>query len=194
MDSFLNTYKRVSKTTVTLPTERVISYLGLGSSIGDRAAHLRSALQRLNSESTRVTALSSVYESPHLGLAPGDSERYPPHLNCVAQVETSLSPNDLLDSVLEIERAGGRERAERWSPRTIDIDILLYGAVSESSPRLTLPHPGIAKRAFVALPLAELAPQLTLPSGERLAETVLSETIQQQAIRRVAGLALSLAE
>lgn len=179
---------------MTRPAEWVTGYLGLGSSIGERESHLRSALQRLTSEGVRVAAVSSIYESPHLGLAPGDSERYPPHLNCVVEVETTLSPMGLLERVLEIERAGGRERAERWSPRTIDIDILLYGARVESSPRLTLPHPGIAERAFVALPLAELAPDTVLRNGQRLREIVLTDEVQRQAIWRVTGLVLSFGE
>jgi 2-amino-4-hydroxy-6-hydroxymethyldihydropteridine diphosphokinase len=108
----------------------------------------------------------------------------------VAQIETNLSPFALLDFVLDVERAGGRERAERWSPRTIDIDVLLYGGLIESSLRLTLPHPGIGERAFVALPLAEMAPRLTLPNGESIAEIAASEAIRGQAIRRIEGLDL----
>lgn len=151
---------------------------------------MQDALKRLNSDAVRLRAVSSVYESPHLGLSPGDSERYPPHLNCVAEIETHLSPLELLDFVLEVERAGGRERAERWSPRTIDIDILLYEGRVESSSRLTLPHPGIRERAFVALPLAELAPRMRLPNGESMAKIAASETVRRQTIRRIEGLAL----
>ncbi len=171
-----------------------IGYLGLGSSVGDREAHLRTAIQRLKGESVRVKRVSAIYESPHLGLHPSDAERYPPHLNSVIQIETCLSPLELLDRLIEVERAGGRERVERWSPRTIDIDILLLGSHIEQTPRLTLPHPGIAQRAFVVLPLVELSPELVLPNGERLADIALSKTIQGQVIRRVEGVRLLLEE
>ena len=103
-------------------------------------------------------------------------------------------PRRRLRRAARVDGSQGRERVERWSPRTIDIDILLLGSHIEQTPRLTLPHPGIAQRAFVVLPLVELSPELVLPNGERLADIALSKTIQGQVIRRVEGVRLLLEE
>ncbi len=167
--------------------ERVTAYLGLGSSLGDRAAHLREALHRLESADgeVKVCAVSPVYETPHIGLQVGDETKYPPHLNLVARIETSLSPQALLERIHEVEARGGRERTERWGPRTIDIDMLLYGGQEIRTAELTVPHPGIAVRAFVVLPLADLAPDLRLPDGRSVAELRASQPIRSQRIERV---------
>jgi len=165
----------------------VTAYLGLGSSVGDRMAHLRDALSRLESfgSGVQVTAVSPVYQTPHLGLNPGDETRYPPHLNITARIETDLSPEDLLRRIHAVEAAGGRQRTERWGPRTIDIDILLYGDREIQTPTLTLPHPGIAERAFVVVPLADLAPDLHLPDGRPLEVLRSSAAIRSQSIERL---------
>jgi len=162
----------------------VIAYLGLGSSLGDREAHLRQALARLANPNVTITQVSSVYESPHLGLKAGDAEKYPPHYNAVAQLETSLSANELLAHLQAVEELGQRQRTETWGARTIDIDILLYGDSVVQNENLTLPHPGLTKRAFVVLPLAELAPDLTLPDGTRIADTITASAIRSQTIFR----------
>jgi 2-amino-4-hydroxy-6-hydroxymethyldihydropteridine diphosphokinase len=164
----------------------VTAYLGLGSSVGDRQAHLRAALQRLETfgPDLRVAAISPVYQTPHLGLKPGDETRYPPHLNLAAQIETDLSPDALLQRIHAVEAAGGRQRTERWGPRTIDIDILLYGDTEVQTPALTLPHPGIAERAFVVVPLADLAPDLRLPDGRSMETLRSSASIRSQSIER----------
>ncbi|HLJ56395.1 MAG TPA: 2-amino-4-hydroxy-6-hydroxymethyldihydropteridine diphosphokinase [Chthonomonadaceae bacterium] len=156
--------------------------LGLGASLGDRAANLREALRRLADAGVEVRAVSSTYESPHLGLLPGDSERYPAHLNLVAAAETNLSPEALLDRIHEVEAAGGRARSERWGPRTIDIDILDYDGREMRTDRLTLPHPGIAQRAFVAAPLLDLQPDYRLPDGRRLRDRMAEEPLKSQKI------------
>ncbi|MCW3054151.1 MAG: 2-amino-4-hydroxy-6-hydroxymethyldihydropteridinepyrophosphokinae [Chthonomonadales bacterium] len=165
----------------------VTAYLGLGSSVGDRQAHLRDALRRLETLEPRlhVTTVSPIYETPHLGLKPGDETRYPPHLNLVARIETELSPEDLLQRIHGVEEAGGRQRTERWGPRTIDIEILLYGDMVLQTSALTLPHPGIAERAFVVVPLADLAPDLRLPDGRSVAGLRASAAIRSQSIERV---------
>ncbi|MCW3053801.1 MAG: 2-amino-4-hydroxy-6-hydroxymethyldihydropteridinepyrophosphokinae [Chthonomonadales bacterium] len=165
----------------------VTAYLGLGSSVGDRLAHLRDALSRLESfgSGIQVTAVSPVYQTPHLGLKPGDETRYPPHLNLAARIETDLSPEDLLLRIHALEAAGGRQRTERWGPRTIDVDILLYGDREIQTPTLTLPHPGIAERAFVVVPLADLAPDLHLPDGRTLEALRSSAVIRSQSIERL---------
>jgi 2-amino-4-hydroxy-6-hydroxymethyldihydropteridine diphosphokinase len=166
------------------PAIRTIAYLGLGSSLGERAVHLHNALSRLNAPdgSVHVLAVSPLYESPHLGLEPGDATRYPPHLNCVTKIETSLPPETLLERIRAIEAEGGRERSRKWAPRTIDIDILLYGDLTYHSDILIIPHPGLKRRAFVALPLYDLAPDLRLPDGTTLAEIRASPEIQAQQI------------
>ena len=159
-------------------------YLGLGSSLGDRETHLRQALARLANDCVKIPRVSSVYESPHLGLKPEDTENYPAHLNCVAELETSLSASELLSHILSVETAGQRQRSETWGPRTIDIDILLYGENVIKTAELTVPHPGLIKRAFVVLPLAELAPDLTLPDGIAIADIEAKPEIQNQTISR----------
>ncbi len=163
------------------------AYLGLGSSVGDRRAHLRDALHRLETfgPGVQIAAVSPVYQTPHLGLKPGDETRYPPHLNIAARIETDLSPEDLLRRIHAVETAGGRERTERWGPRTIDVDILLYGDRELQTPSLTLPHPGIAERAFVVVPLADLAPDLHLPDGRTLEALQSSAVIRSQSIERL---------
>lgn len=165
----------------------ITAYLGLGSSLGDRSAHLRDALRRLETSGPglRITAVSPVYQTPHLGRKPGDDSRYPPHLNLVARIATDLTPEDLLSRIHAVETEGGRQRAERWGPRTIDVDILLYGEAEIETPTLTLPHSGIAERAFVIVPLSDLAPDLCLPDGRSTAALRRSATICSQSIERV---------
>lgn len=166
--------------------ETVIVYLGLGSSLGERSENLYAALRRLETggPGIHVTAVSPLYESPHLGLLPDDETKYPPHLNCVARIETMLSPQDLLERIRAVENAGGRQRQEKWGPRTIDIDILLYADRTLNTENLIVPHPGLAERAFVVLPLYDLAPDLRLPDGRPLAQLKERETIQKQRITR----------
>ncbi len=170
------------------------AYLGLGSSLGDRREHLRRALRALNAPGAkvRVRAVSPIYESPHLGLQAGDAERFPPHLNCVARIETTLEPLELLAATQAVETLGQRQRDTRWGPRTIDIDILLYGALELRSARLILPHPGLAERAFVVRPLADLAPDLGLPDGRRVGDLAASEAICAQRLERIEGEANDL--
>ena len=124
------------------------AYLGLGSNVGDRAAHLQFALEEL-----RPVRVSGFYETAPLHyLAQGS------FLNCVCEVETERSPWALLDEVRRLEHLRQRERPFPNAPRTLDIDILLYGNFVLRSPRLTIPHPRMGERAFVLAPLAELLP------------------------------------
>ncbi len=137
------------------------AYLGLGSNLGDRRQYLAEAVRRLHAgPGLQVMAVSAVYESSPVGMA-----AQPDFLNLVVQVATSHPPHELLDQCLCIEAALGRERRERWGPRTIDIDVLLYGDVSIADENLTVPHPRMAERSFVLTPLAEIAPGLRL-AGE----------------------------
>lgn len=165
----------------------------MGSSLGRRAETLAQAVDALErrggsgkSEKVRVVAVSPVYESPHMGLEPGDESRYPAHLNLVAQIETTLAPVELLAHIQAVETRLGRQRTVRWGPRTIDIDILLYDGLTFQADVLTLPHPGIARRAFVAVPLADIAPNLRLPSGQIARELAVSEPMRVQTTARYA--------
>lgn len=114
------------------------------------------ALTRL--PETRREAISSLYRTPPMG-PPGQ----PDYINAVAALSTRLTPHRLLDELQAIERAHARVRAERWGPRTLDLDILLFGEERLADARLSVPHPGIAERAFVLLPLCEIAPALSIP-------------------------------
>ena len=162
------------------------AYLGLGSSLGARRSLLQDAVQRLADLKPRleVTGVSPIYEAPHLGLKPEDETRYPAHLNCVVKISTNFTPSELLDWIQAIEEKAGRQRLEKWAPRTLDIDILLYNGLKVQTEELTIPHPGLAERAFVVLPLYDLTPELILPDGSMLAELRRSEVIRKQRITR----------
>jgi 2-amino-4-hydroxy-6-hydroxymethyldihydropteridine diphosphokinase len=132
------------------------AYLALGSNLGDRAAHIRSALAALATHpAVELLGASPLYETPPWGPVPQG-----PYLNACAVVATTLSPRALLDLCLAVERRAGRERTLRWGPRTLDLDILLYGDATIDEPDLRIPHPRMMERAFVLVPLADLAPDL----------------------------------
>ncbi len=145
--------------------ERV--YIGLGSNLADPITQLHSALAALAAlPQTSLATQSSFYASDPLG--PADQPRY---VNAVAALDTELAPLELLDALQRIELEQGRMRkAERWGPRTLDLDILLFGEHRLAEPRLTVPHYHMHARAFVLYPLAEIAPQLRLPDGRDLDE------------------------
>ena len=129
--------------------------IGLGANLGDARAALRSAVQAMAAlPGTRLLRVSSLYRS-----APVDAGG-PDYLNAVAELDTTLAPLELLHALQRIEQAAGRERPYRNAPRTLDLDLLLYGTLRLDSAELTVPHPRMGERAFVLLPLAELAPQL----------------------------------
>ena len=128
------------------------AFLGLGSNLGDRWAHLRRAVAALPD----VVAVSPVYETDPVGGPEGQG----PYLNVVVQLETDLAPRALLELGRRLEREAGRVRAERWGPRTLDVDVLLVGREQVDEPDLQVPHPRMWERAFVLVPLADLAPDL----------------------------------
>lgn len=139
--------------------DTVAAYVGLGSNLNDPAGQLHAAFAELDRiEGTRVIARSAIYRSPPMG--PSDQPHY---LNAVVELETALAPEPLLDELQRIERAHGRVRERHWGPRTLDLDILLYGDRTIASDRLKVPHPGLATRAFVLVPLREIAPELSVP-------------------------------
>ncbi|HTW07271.1 MAG TPA: 2-amino-4-hydroxy-6-hydroxymethyldihydropteridine diphosphokinase [Acidimicrobiales bacterium] len=129
------------------------AFLGLGSNLGDRWAHLQAGVAQLPD----VYALSSVYETEPVGGPP--QGRY---LNLVAELRTEASPHELLTAAREAERAAGRVRTERWGPRSLDVDVLLVGDLVVDTPELKVPHPRLWERGFVMVPLAELAPELVV--------------------------------
>lgn len=128
------------------------AFLGLGSNVGDRWAHLRAAVGALPD----VAAVSPVYETDPVG-GPEDQE---PYLNCVVMLLTDRTPRQLLSLCRELETAAGRVRTERWGPRTLDVDVLLVGDMVVDDPDLQVPHPRMRERPFVLVPLADLAPDL----------------------------------
>ena len=134
------------------------AWLGLGGNLGDVQAAMAAALQQVNdSADAKIVRVSSIYRTP-----PWGKTDQPWFLNCCAEVETSLSPEALLNLCQQVEHAGKRERVERWGPRTIDVDIIAIEGVEQLEQRLTLPHPRARERAFVLLPLAEIAPDVEL--------------------------------
>ena len=137
----------------------VTAYLGLGANLGEREATLAQALNILHEYPTiKITKISSLYETEPMGFT-----EQPTFLNMVAEARTSLNQDGLLAAALAIEQELGRVRTKRWGPRVIDIDVLLYGDLQFHSAALTVPHPRLAERAFVLIPLAEIAPGLVLP-------------------------------
>jgi 2-amino-4-hydroxy-6-hydroxymethyldihydropteridine diphosphokinase len=137
---------------------REIAALGLGGNIGDPMMAMAGALQALDArKDCRVVSVSRLYLTPPWGKT--DQADF---FNCCALVETELHPEELLDLCLALEREMKRVRSERWGPRTLDIDILAYGDLEQKTPALELPHPRMTERAFVMLPLADIAPQMMI--------------------------------
>ena len=146
----------------------VEAYLGLGSNIGDREQQLKEAIERLrHEEGIQVQRVSSVYETKPVGYV-----EQPDFLNLCVQVQTTLAPEILLERCLNIEQALHRVRKERWGPRTMDIDVLLYGDSIIETERLTVPHPRMTERAFVMIPLNEIASQVIEPRSQQAIQSL----------------------
>jgi 2-amino-4-hydroxy-6-hydroxymethyldihydropteridine diphosphokinase len=149
-------------------TNTNLAWVSLGSNLGDRREWLEQALRALHAmPGIRVEAVSSVVETTAMG------PEQPDYLNAVARVETRLSPMALLGVLHGLEDAAGRTRSERWGPRTLDLDLLLFADRVVDTPLLTIPHPGIAERRFVLTPLCELNPELRHPVLDRRVEELL---------------------
>lgn len=154
------------------------AYLALGSNVGDRAAHLREAVRRLDAADLRVTRRSSIYETaPQYVLNQGE------FLNAVVEIETELFPLQLLKRTRRVEQEMGREKLMVNGPRNIDLDILFYGRSVIDTPDLKVPHPRIGERRFVLEPLEEIAPELRHPLTGKTAGQMLA-ALGPQGVRR----------
>ena len=149
--------------------------IGLGSNIGDRVAYMRAAVDGLGEVGT-VEAASSLYETAPIGGPPQD-----PYLNMVVVLGTDLGPAELLERCRAIEDAAGRERPSPAAPRTLDLDLLLYGDISIDEPGLRVPHPRMLGRRFVIEPLLEVRPKASLPDGRSVADYV--DVVAHQEVR-----------
>ncbi len=144
------------------------AYVALGSNLAAPAAQLQRAMDALSQHpNITLQQQSQLYRSP-----PMAGMQQPDYCNAVVAIDTTLPPLALLDALQHIENQQGRERQQRWGARTLDLDLLLYGDQAFAHPRLTVPHYGIAERAFVLIPLFEIAPTLQLPSGTALVSLV----------------------
>jgi 2-amino-4-hydroxy-6-hydroxymethyldihydropteridine diphosphokinase len=146
------------------------AYVGLGSNLGDREGTIRRAVGLVGERpGIDVVAVSTLRETDPVGF-----EDQPRFLNGAVALEVDLTPRALLDELLAVERELGRDRAReaRWGPRTIDLDLLLYGEETVEEPGLTVPHPRLVERQFVLEPLHELEPDLTLPDGRAVRDLV----------------------
>ena len=163
---------------------QAIAFVGLGGNVGDAAPILGEAIVSLDRvPETRVLRVSGLYRTPAWGVT-----NQPDFLNAVAMIETALAPLALLDNLLRIERDAGRDRlagaVDRWGPRTLDLDLLLYGDEVIDMPGLKVPHPHLHERAFALVPLIEIAPEIRIPGHGAAADALASmETGDIQALR-----------
>ncbi len=158
-----------------------VAFVGLGSNLGDPASQLRAALAALSAlRAVHIAAVSSLYRSAPMGNAD-----QPDFVNAVARLSTGLAPRELLCALLDIERGLGRERSFRNAPRTLDLDLLLYDADTIDEPGLSVPHPRMHERAFVLVPLVEIAPECEIPGKGRAA--ALLDLCADQTIERLAA-------
>jgi len=154
-------------------------YLSLGSNVGDRAANLRSAIRRLTTLG-QVEGISSFYETE-----PVEFTAQPWFLNCVVKLDTEKMPKQLLSGILDVEQQMGRRRTQKKGPRTIDIDILLFGNSIIETKGLTVPHPALHERRFVLEPLAEIAPDVRHPAFKRTIRELRDTLPPGQAVRKL---------
>ena len=154
-----------------------VAYLSLGSNLGDRVAHLRDAIARLQAAGS-VARVSSFYETE-----PVELKEQPWFVNCAVELHTTLTPVMLLRKLLEVERSMGRERTQPKGPRNIDIDLLLYDDETVNTTELTLPHPALHERRFVLAPLAEIAPDAMHPQLRKTAKQLLETQVFKEEVK-----------
>jgi len=169
------------------PAHGHLAFVGLGSNLGDRFANLSAALDAIERRVGRLTAVSGAYETDPVGLT--DQPRF---LNAVCLVETALEPQDLLTTMLEIETDQGRVRTVKNGPRTLDLDLLMYGEMVMKKPGLEVPHPRMGERAFVLVPLAEIAPHAVHPVSGLTVQEMLARLPEGSSGHRGVGAATRL--
>jgi 2-amino-4-hydroxy-6-hydroxymethyldihydropteridine diphosphokinase len=158
-----------------------IAYVGLGSNIGDKAGNILRALDILSqSDGIKITKVSSFYETEPIGYEDQDW-----FINAVAQIETIFSPEELLIAFKKVEQIMGRKNTIRWGPREIDLDLLMYDQLCFESPGLVIPHPRLHERAFVLVPLVEIAPDLFHPIQKKTIAELLAELQSQKTVRQI---------
>src|SRR5215469_9331922 len=160
---------------------RKLVYLSLGSNLGDRTANLRQAIEKL-SELGAVVAVSSFYETEPVEASP-----QPWFLNCAVRLDTEKMPRQLIAAILNLEQTMGRQRRKESAPRTVDVDILLFGSSVVELPSLTIPHPRLHQRRFVLEPLAEIAPDVRHPVFKRTIRELRDALPAGQTVRKVAA-------
>ena len=177
MDSHSNIIKNQAKRTDITKKKtkkKIIGYLGLGSNIGDSISNVKLAITKIHQiKHTKVIEESSLYQSKAWGNTNQND-----FINSVIKIKTKLSPEKLLEKLLKVESGMGRVRKEKWGPRIIDIDILLYGDSVVEKPHLSIPHPYITERKFVLIPLYELNPQLNIPNKGNLSDFICDDVLK----------------
>ncbi len=154
------------------------AYIALGSNLGDRLNNLKQAVIQLRSmPGTKVVKLSSIYET-----APVGGPRQNTFLNACAELQTVLTPTLLMETMLDIEDLLGRVRKVRWGPRIIDLDLLIYDKIRMCSPLLELPHPRMAERNFVLIPLADINPTLVIPGMTKSVKQLISKQVSTESV------------
>lgn len=153
-----------------MPHSPVAAYIGLGSNLQSPFDQVCTAIDELGLlPQSHLLCTSSLYRSAAM-VAAGDNEAQPDYINAVALIETTLAPRELLQQLQQLEQEHRRVRERRWGPRTLDLDLLLYGDECINTTELVVPHPGLSQRNFVVIPLFEIAPDLRLPDNRLLAE------------------------